>query len=232
MNLRLQPSTLSVFGKGAPGSVGLSFAPSASAHCSRRCPHYGTRCYAERLEARYSKLAAKLERHHAQGFERTCRDALAELEAGKGSGFVPIWFRFSVCGSFPAQPTPEDVRALRALVEWLNAHRVPIHLPIETRAKATRYRRALRGLGVTVRESATSERRARTAPGPVSWVTVGGGVPDAKKAARARTRATGRKCIVCPAVAAKKLNGDVERAKCGNCTACADPAVDVIYPSH
>lgn len=230
MRLRLQPTTLTVFGKGAPGSVGLSFARSASAHCSKRCPHYGRGCYAERIEGRYRALAEKLDRHHAQGFAATCRAALDELRAGARAGFVPIWFRLCVCGSVPAHPTREDVRALRDLCGWLADRSIPIHFPTETRQKATRYRRALRGLGVVVRESATSAQRFRDAGGPSSFVV--DGLDEARAAARKRRKATGRRCIVCPAVAAKKLGGDTERAKCGNCTACAHVETDVVYPKH
>ena len=236
MQLKILPQVCSTFGKGAPGSLGLSFAGSADApgsNCSKRCPHYGTRCYAEGIERRYRTYAAKLERHAAQGIEATARAALDELKNAERGGFVPVWFRFNVSGSLPAHPTAGDVRALRALCAWLAEHGVPIHLPLETRQKATRWRRALRGLGVTVRESATSGERFRRAPGPVSFVAVGGGVPAAKAAAAKRRTASGRRCIVCPAVAAQKLRTTGrERAKCGNCTACADPSTDVVYPSH
>jgi len=231
MRLRLQPTTLTVFGKGAPGSVGLSFAPSASAHCSKRCPHYGRGCYAENLEKRYRALADKLARHHSQGFAATCRAAQEELRAGERAGFTPIWFRLCVCGSVPARPTRDDVRALRELCGWLVERSIPIHFPTETRQKATRYRRALRGLGVVVRESATSAQRFKQASGPSSFV-VAGTMADARNAARKRRKATGRRCIVCPAVAAKKVGADAERAKCGNCTACATPTTDVVYPKH
>ncbi len=232
MRLKVIAQTCTNFGKGAPGSLGLSFAPSADAHCSKRCPHYGTRCYAERTEKRYRAYSAKLDRHHAQGVAATCRDALTELQSARRAGFTPIWFRFMVSGSLPARPGADDVRALRDLCAWLVGHGVPIHFPIETKAKAARYRRALRGLGVTVRESGTTERRFVEASGPVSWVTVGGGVDAAKIAASNRRKATGRRCIVCPAVAAQKLKTGSDRAKCGACTACADPSIDVVYPSH
>jgi len=235
MQLKVLPSVCSSFGKGIPGSLGLSFAGSADAsgsHCSKRCPHYGTRCYAERLESFRKEYAAKLGRHSAQGVAATARAALAELEDGARAGFVPVWFRFNVSGSLPPHPTADDVQALRALCSWLADRSVPIHLPLETRQKATRYRRALRGLGVTVRESGTSERRFLEASGAVSFVAVGGGVNAAKALAKKRSRASGRPCYVCPAVAAQKLKTKSGRAKCGACTICADPHADTVYPSH
>jgi len=59
-------------------------------------------------------------------------------------------------------------------------------------------------------------------------------VSEAKRIAAARSARTGRKCIVCPAVAARYLhhNRPAPLAKCGNCTACAHSHVDVVYPLH
>ena len=59
-------------------------------------------------------------------------------------------------------------------------------------------------------------------------------VRESKRVAAERTARTGRKCIVCPAVAARYLNGNKPNpaAKCGNCVACALAHVDVVYPLH
>lgn len=93
--------------------------------------------------------------------------------------------------------------------------------------------------------------------GPVSF-TAGESVPAgpnkrarilaaATAAAAAWARLTGRKTIVCPAVRVSFLSRTRagkgardaaavkawrDRAKCGSCTACACPLVDIVYPAH
>src|SRR5262245_31475145 len=128
---------------------------------------------------------------------------------------------------------------MRDLLEHARERSIPVHFPVELPGKARTYRRIVRGLAV-IRESIHSAARWLRTSGACS--TVAGTremsrlerVAEAKRVAVLRTAATGRKCIVCPAVAARYLNGNKpnDKAKCGNCTACAMPDVDVVYPLH
>lgn len=236
---------LGEFGKGAPGSLALNFAPSGGENCATSCPYHpestaanaapgGARCYAARTEARPDRqgLSAKLERHAAAGADAVLEAADAELAA---RGYRAPWLRVSAFGSVPPKPPPR----LRRLLERLAGAGTPVHLPVESPAKARRYRQAVGDI-VAVRESVATLRRWRTAPGPVS--SVAGSMAEsprervtaAKAAAADRARRTGRRVVVCPAVAERALRGRraTGSAKCGRCTACADPAVDVVYPAH
>ena len=234
---------LGTFSTGCAGSVALNFAPSGGANCDAACPYHpattsphaepaGARCYAVKCEARYSTtLAPKLARHAAAGAEAVV--AAADRECAERGYRLP-WFRFSAFGSVPAAVPA----GFRRLVERLAAAGTPVHLPIESARKANRYRRARQGLGVAVRESVAGRRRWLAAPAACS--VVGGTMADApreriaasKALAAARRRATGRRVVVCPAVAGKHLRTGTDRAKCGRCTACADPGTDIVYPAH
>jgi hypothetical protein len=239
---QLPKRVLGEFSKGCNGSVALNFDRSGGANCDRGCPYHpqstsaaagGARCYADRVERRPDRreLAAKLDRHAAAGADAVLAAAERELAA---AAFRVPWFRISSFGSVPASP-PAGLRPL--LLRLIKAG-TPIHLPIETAAKANRYRRALTGVGVAVRESVATMRRWRTATGAVSIVagTMNQSprerVAEAKRVAAERTARTGRRAIVCPAVAARALRTGSEKAKCGICTACADPSTDIVYPAH
>lgn len=236
---------LGEFSKGAPGSLAINFAPSGGENCATSCPYHpestaanaapgGARCYAARVERRPDRqgLTRKLERHAAAGADAVLEAADRELAA---RGYRAPWVRLSAFGSVP--PTPPE--RLRRLLERLRDAGTPVHLPVESPHKARRYRQAV-GDVVAVRESVATLRRWRTAPGPVSGVagsmadTPRERVADAKVAAADRARRTGRRVVVCPAVAERALRGRraTGSAKCGRCTACADPGVDVVYPAH
>jgi hypothetical protein len=233
---------LGEFSKGCAGSVALNFDRSGGANCDRGCPYHpqstsaaagGARCYADRVERRPDRreLAAKLDRHGAAGADAVLAAAERELAA---AAFRVPWFRISSFGSVP--PTPPA--GLRPLLLRLIKAGTPVHFPIETGRKAARYRRALAGVGVAVRESVATMRRWRTAAGAVSIVAGSMDQPprkrvaEAKRVAAERTARTGRRAIVCPAVAARALRTGSEKAKCGICTACADPSTDIVYPAH
>ena len=232
-------TVLSSFGKAVGAARALSFCESGGANCSRSCRHHpeyegpepGPRCYAVRMEARRGgNIQRKLQRHEATPPDDLLAAAAADLDR---HGWRLPWFRFSVSGSVPAR-VPSG---LRRFVARLVKAGTPIHLPIEDARKATRYRKALAGLGVAVSESCQTRRRWLTASGPCSFVA-GHGLPmaerveAAKQAARDRTAATGRRAGVCPAAAASVNRRPSETAKCGNCTLCGDPDFDSVFPAH
>lgn len=233
-----RPATvLGTFGKGCDGSAALNFGESGGANCSTACPYHprttsehaaagGARCYAATLEKRRPSLAAKLRRHESAPAEVV---RLARLELAARRWCVP-WLRVSAFGS-----VPESVPAgFGELMADAAAAGIPVHLPVETPEKAATYAAAV-GPGVAVRLSATPDQWL-THDGPAS--TVAGRMTDtprerlqlAREAAKARRAATGRRCGVCPAVASRTLKG--RPVKCGECTLCADPGADVVYPAH
>ena len=255
--LRLQPgSILGTFGKGVDGSVSINFSVSGGDNCDTACVHHPQStannatfaCYAARSEIRpdRAQLAAKLTRHERMPAALVCGKALLELqELLRRRKRIP-WVRISTNGSLPQI---DDVRGnklfrsqFRALLSFCKDNAIPIHIPVETYAKA-RFYRSLLGDLATIRESVQRLGRFTSASGAVSVVAGAKSesrierVEIARQVARERREATGRKCIVCPAV----LNGFAARrdrsllninAKCGNCTACANSLVDIVYPLH
>lgn len=245
------------FGKGVDGSVSINFGVSGGKNCSKRCLHHpgskrkgATRaCYAARLEKRPDRkqLAAKLERHDGMPAWHVCGMALVELQRMEASGTLPPWVRFSTNGSLPmpGDASPLFKAQLRALVTWLAARGVPVHLPIETNDK-TRFYREILGNIVTVRESLQEVGSHTFTAGPVSWVagsaihgkdTFMRRIQAARRECRERRMALGRKAIVCPAVVAgfqARMKGVTknDKAKCGNCNACSLEHIDVCYPKH
>ena len=233
---------LGEFSKALPGSHSLNFARSGGKNCDPRCSHFRTDCYAERCEIRpdRAELAAKLARHESTDPAELARRARYEIGWELSRGIRAPWFRLFTNGSVPSRPSRRFALELRQLLAYLHTNRIPVHFPIETLEKARTYRRVVQGLCV-VRESCHTEARWLNAAGPVS---ISGGsaemnrierVNESKRLCRARTMATGRKCIVCPAVASRYIHGvPNDKAKCGTggCTACANPFIDVVYPKH
>lgn len=244
---------LGTFGKGVTGSVHLSLAPSGGRYCDTGCalhpestsPHaapVAARCYAVRVERFRGRLGAKLAAVGAMDPESVASLARG-LSAARGHRFP--WFRVSAFGGVPS---PDAVPSLAGLLRDLDAAGTPVHFPTESPGKRDRWRDALDGSGVVVRLSiAPGDPAWGTDPLPASTVAVGSGdhLDAARDAAAARRVATGRRCIVCPAVASGILAtrrhraaggrgraAGSPRAKCGTCRACADPGVDVVYPLH
>jgi hypothetical protein len=234
-------AVLGSFGKGIPGSVTLNFATSGGANCDRECAYHpestneaagSVRCYAASCENRHDRkeLRAKLERHEATNAAEIISRASLEMAL---RGYFAPWFRFSAFGSVPAA-VPGN---LRDFLARLAAAGTPVHFPVETAGKAEAYREAVGDL-VAVRESVTSPARWIAAPGPVSAVAGSMSmkprerVSAARAMAKARKAATGRRVVICPAVAARHLRTDSVNAKCGNCTACSNRAIDILYPAH
>ena len=174
---------------------------------------------------------AKLDRHESAGGDAVTFAADAEL---RGYRYRLPWFRLSAFGSVP----PEPPKGFRDMIGNLCNAGTPIHFPIECNQKAERYRRELDGLPVAVRVSVASFGEFLEHSGPCSFVAGSmesrprERVADARKAAAARRRESGRGCAVCPAAAGGLLRVKNDAAKCGACILCANPDVDVIYPVH
>ena len=232
------------FGKGLPGSVTLNFATSGGSNCDTACAYHphstnpnassaDARCYAAACENRHDRtqLLAKLQRHEATDAVALIDSATRELNR---SGWRAPWFRFSAFGSVPMQ-VPAN---FRAFVDSLRKAGIPVHLPIESATKADTYRMALQGIDIAVRESVTDIHRWTMVATPMSIVAgsmtqrPAQRIVEAKRIAKARADATGRKVIVCPAVAAMHLRTKSDKAKCGSCTACANANLDIVYPVH
>lgn len=242
------------FGKAVPGSVSVSFGTSGGQFCDRSCRYHPDSthstpdggCYAVRTEKRPDRggLRPKLVRHEQAGPEKVARLARLELEARLVSGEHVPWLRLSTSGSVPPPKMATDgfIKALRELFDFTDSNNIPTHFPVESPAKARFYREHL-SWRVVVRESCQSERRFLTAPGAVSVVagtrsmSCTDRMVEARRIARRRRDKTGRKTIICPAVAVSRnyLNRGEEavaKAKCGNCTACSMVDVDIVYPLH
>jgi len=239
------PPILGGFGKAIRGAVSLNFGRSGGDNCAASCPYHprstsahasvqAARCYAATCETRADRqqLAAKLNRHETTAAAALIDAARVEFARKSARGVVP-WFRFSSFGSVP-KIVPSNFRAL--CIEVLAAG-TPIHLPIEDSPKISKYLAAVGDI-TTVRASVAApcfdaySGACSTVIGSMSDDTPRERVALAVQAAKARTAASGRKCIVCPAVAASHLRTKSKAAKCGNCVACADLGVDVIYPVH
>ena len=209
-----------------------------STNCDPRCRLLEL-CYASRIERIYKGLNAKLADHAKRGPLWVVNQAILQLRP------KPIrWFRFSVNGSVPEKYSlgsdwPKFTTALRILISKAQVLGAKVHFPVESINKARAYRTALQGLNIVVRRSVqTGLSAAINAKDHCSIVISDGPLHSgcvtkeekrtntaASYAAAKRIRAAGRSAVVCPAVAGS--------SKCGKCTACADPAVDiVVYPFH
>jgi hypothetical protein len=248
---------LGMFGKGTDGSVTINFGLSGGRNCSRKCRHHPRSkagnptkgCYAIAVEKRGDRapLAAKLDRLGRMAPAMVVGRALYELQAIRSKGASIPWVRFSSNGSLPnrADASALFVTQLRTLCLWCKQNEIPIHFPVESPEKARFYREVLNGTGVVVRESLQSASRITETSGPVSFVA-GDEIRDgkairqkrhaeARRLAKLRYEATGERTIVCPAVTsswdqrAGKRKGKI---RCGECDACANPELSVVYPFH
>ena len=240
------------FGKALDGSLSINFGYSAGPDCEQACLHHPkstaknptNACYAFRSELRpdRSQLAAKLARHQRTRPETICNKALLEIVTLQTKGKTIPWVRISTNGSVPrpSKVTDRFKEAFCRLLEHCKSAGIPVHLPVETAAKARFYRSLVGGLAV-VRESAVSRRRFLETKYPVSFTADGESriesVELARQLAADRREKSGRKCVVCPAVLnsfAARRNPAMknERAKCGACVACAASTTDIVYPKH
>lgn len=159
------------------------------------------------------------------------------------------WLRFSSAGSVPFEhqiPAADKKRyekLLRQFIVRVLSHGVKVHFPVEDETKRAYYHRLIGDL-VTIRLSAQSESEFLSTSAPCSFV---GGVKinsathpgqvkkarivESKRLAKLRYETTGRKTIVCPAIVSTFEKRD-RKILCGDCTACANSNIDVIYPLH
>ncbi len=244
----IQPKPiLGTFGKGVKGSIAFNYGNSCGADCDLSCPYHiksiskwakdrKVRCYAHSTENRGDRgnLLNKLTRH--QSTNRTDLTALAIAETERiGTDKIP-WLRVSAFGSVPTIPPPNFRQFCLPFADGKT-----LHLPVESYSKTVQYRKVLRGLNVAVRRSCPTVNhfiRASIQDNPVS-VVVGNmdqtpreRLDESRLVAKKRSRLTNRKCIVCPAIAVQHMNKPSKKAKCGNCTACANSKIDIIYPAH
>lgn len=212
-------------------------------------------CYAVRSELRHDRaqLAAKLERHELLPPSRTIGKAILELQDLIRRGKRVDWLRISTNGSVPQWNGPGCTSLFKsqflALLRLCKANGIKIHFPVETAEKAEGYRSLIGDLAV-VRESVQDLEQFVNSAEAVS-TSAGAGlrlldrVALCRQIAKRRIVAVGRKTIVCPAVTStirKKLERDPARkgqreaaaecSKCGTCTACSMPHVDILYPAH
>jgi hypothetical protein len=263
LNVLNTAPVLGKFSKAVDGSRSLNFGQSGGHNCDISCIHHpknraadATRqCYALNTELRFDRkqLLNKLKRHEHADPALLAKRALNELRCLQDVWPVP-WFRISTNGSVP-QPedcTPDFVKALKDLLEYCEERDIPVHFPVESKRKRIYYRKILKHRAV-VRQSCQSITEFISSPGAVSIVA---GVStmsrwdrivEAKRLAALRTAETGRKAIVCPAVASRYIEFETRRragdkkahlakgspkSKCGRCVACAVPDFDVVYPLH
>jgi hypothetical protein len=258
-----KPQVLGTFGKGIEGSFSLNYGTSSGRNCDPACPHHAKStaanpthaCYATRSEAYRPSLKARLARHERTEAATLTLQALIDLRKLHAKSPVK-WLRFSVAGSLPQieDITPDFRKALRLILDFCVKNNIPVHMPVETAAKAKVYRQIVAGRCV-VRESVHDDRSFIVEGGPLS--AVAGTKEDsqmvrliaAKTLAARHTAQTGQRTIVCPAVATRIIaytkcreNGGTHQeaqkehgsplAKCGNCTACSKSNVSIIYPLH
>jgi hypothetical protein len=240
------PTTLGTFSKSA-GGVHCSYSRCGGCNCDvdacwhnqdNTDPDADHSCYGPRFQTLRPTLMAKLQRHERMGAARVSWQAADEL---KWAMPAPTILRISAFGSLPNEPTPEDIVALRALLKAANARAIPIHCPIEGHVKSLLYRGHVGDL-CTVRESLTGYQGLATDPGPVSFVCGRPGMTRVdclqltRDVCKTRTAATGRRCVVCPAIAATFRHraglGPSPRCKCGFCLVCCRADIDVGYPHH
>ena len=243
-------NVLGSFSKAVPGAVALNMGRSGGKNCSRSCPMHpdsvsrfavpgSGRCYAATIESGFKgrNVRAKLDRIEESDAGDVIDVADAQLRQRR---YRLPWFRMSAFGSVPDAIPRGFVRMLKRLQDA----GTPIHFPIEDSERVDRYREALPD-GIAVRYSIPTGDSE-------TWTTYGGAcstvagsmddrpmerIADARGCASERRRATGRRTIVCPAVVTSSMGKqkrfkDIKRVKCGDCTHCADPETDVVYPVH
>jgi hypothetical protein len=230
--------TLGEFSKALPGSVALNFSESGGENCSTTCQalKLGV-CYAVHVEKMKPSVQKSGERKREFGFAALCRAYRAQILRRVAKGEKIPWLRISTFGSVPNRPlTAEEVSAFVDLVRAVPAE-TPIHFPVESKAKAERFRALAHahGLRYVVRESCQSTEsalRSNDAGLPSSRIVYAGKTKKERLANAARLAKSLKNARVCPAIAST-INRRPNPIKCGQCNFCARPDVaTVLYPQH
>lgn len=249
---------LGSFSKGVDSAASVNMGASGGPNCDTGCRHHSEStapehlrtyaCYAIVVEKRHDRkqLADKLLRHQAMPPALLIGRAIVELQDRLAKGKAVTWLRFSTNGSLP-NPEQADrlfIGQLRVLLTICRANSIRVHMPVETESKAEFYRQQLGEL-CTVRESIQDPADILKFRGACSMVVgehIRSGknirqrrVEHARQVAKQRKESTGRNTIVCPAITSgwSKLAGKrSDKILCGQCTACSNPDIDVLYPIH
>lgn len=201
------------------------------------------RCYNLALESFRKTLRLRLEWLQEQEPEALVSLAIEELDIALRFKTV-LWFRVSVNGSVPTYPSERLISLLRDMLGMLKEYRVPVHFPVETRAKATRYSRHLSDL-CTVRASVDPLTFLVTDM-PASTVVRrrGKSKPEVRfnllqdslllKAVHYRQSDTIANAVICPFEAYMckhecKVGQVPDNHKCQSCKACSDPGKQIIF---
>tara|TARA_R100001143_G_C3347275_1_gene127492 strand:+ start:700 stop:1464 length:765 start_codon:yes stop_codon:yes gene_type:complete len=201
------------------------------------------RCYNRPLESFRKTLRLRLEWLQEQEPETLVSLAIDELDIALRFKTV-LWFRVSVNGSVPTYPSAKLISLLRSMLVMLKEYQVPVHFPVETRAKARRYSSHLSDL-CTVRASVDPLTFLVTDV-PASTVVRrrGKNKPEVRrnllqdslalKAIHYRQSDTVANAIICPfeAYVCKHecSNKQVpDNHKCQACQACSDDSKQIIF---
>ena len=212
-------------------------------------------CYSSTSEFQRASVRSFLDDQEGRGALQTL--GLAMIHFGELLAFAQnneetvdiTWLRFSSAGSAPPEdkiPIHEKKRyekLLRQFVVRVLSHGIKVHFPVESQAKWEYYNRLIGDL-ITIRLSNQTDDQFLSTPVPSSRV-VGKEITTkthpgkvfveriklAKQIAKQRYENTGRKTIVCPAIVSTFEKRE-KKILCGNCTACANRNLDVIYPLH
>jgi hypothetical protein len=177
------------------------------------------------------------ERKRELGFAALCRAYRVQILRRVAKGETIPWLRISTFGSVPNRPlTGEEVSAFVDLIRAVPAE-TPIHFPVESKAKAERFRALAHahGLRYVVRESCQSNEsmiRSNDAGLPSSRIVYAGATKRERLANATRLAKSLKNARVCPAIAST-INRRPNPVKCGQCNFCVRPDVTtVLYPQH
>lgn len=247
------------FGKGTDMSVALNFGSSSGVNCSTSCRHHQQSIAENPTFACYSTTSEKMrptvrrslvakEDNSPLAFIALAYQQLQDLYLFLDSrGLRLDWLRISAAGSVPSPdqiPHHERKRfatILRMMFRLCADRGTKIHFPVESPEKQ-QYYSSIVGELATVRLSLQDTDSELSNTAPCSFV-VGDEVNSrnsrsvrkdrvaiARSRAKERYLSTGRKTIVCPAITSTWAKG--RKIRCGECPACGNEDIDVIYPLH
>lgn len=247
------------FGKGTDLSVALNFGSSSGANCCVSCRHHQQSTADNPTFACYSTTSEKMrptvrrsliakEAGSSLAFLAIAYQQMQDLYAFLDSrGLKLDWLRISAAGSVPSPdqiPEHEKKRfatILRMMLKLCADRGTKVHFPVESHQKQEYYS-SIVGHLASVRLSLQDRDSELLNSSPCSFV-VGEQINSrnsrsvrkdrvalARSRAKERYLATGRKTIVCPAITSTWAKG--KKIRCGECPACGNEDIDVIYPLH